>query len=137
MTIDTVDLLLSLGHTQLPAANDPTPDWTQDAACLDDYSVFDAVMEFPEGDTGGAHEARRGAVTQARSACETCPVRRTCLQAGLGNRGWGMWGGFELHAGKPRLRDHAKLAAYLAAGAAQDSNHHTEPGARADVARVA
>lgn len=136
MKIDTVDLLLSLGHAQLPAANDPTPDWTQDAACLDDYAVFDTVMEFPEGNTDGAHQTRRVAVTQARSACDDCPVRRICLQAGLDSRGWGMWGGFELHAGTPRLRDHDELAAYLAGDGAEDTDH-TEPGVHADVARVA
>jgi hypothetical protein len=33
--------------------------------------------------------------------CLSCPVRKECLQAGVENNEWGVWGGVFLTAGKP------------------------------------
>lgn len=33
--------------------------------------------------------------------CRSCPVRAMCLQAGVENSEWGVWGGVYLNNGKP------------------------------------
>lgn len=55
-------------------------DWRHDAACKD----HDTNLFFPE---------RGDILDEARQVCAGCPVRTLCLEQGLENREYGVWGG--------------------------------------------
>jgi hypothetical protein len=60
------------------------PGWQADAACAD---TDDPEAWFPD------RTARPDDVTEPLAICAACPVRRSCLAAGLLGREYGLWGG--------------------------------------------
>jgi hypothetical protein len=76
------------------------PEWHTDAACRD---TADPDAWFP------ARTASAEEIVEPLAICAGCPVRRSCLAAGLVGREYGIWGGTteaqrdaalaELHAG--------------------------------------
>lgn len=60
--------------------------WREDAACRD----RDPDLFFPEGTMGPA----RSQADQAKLVCQSCPVRKQCLDFALRKGiGHGIWGG--------------------------------------------
>lgn len=55
-------------------------------------------------DIGLFYERYEGSSRTAKlvdQMCFSCPVRNICLQAGVDNNEWGVWGGVFLTSGKP------------------------------------
>lgn len=64
--------------------------WSKDAACLD----FDTDLFFDK------YEEDQLVAEGIDSFCQSCPVQRECLAAGVSNHEWGVWGGVYLENGK-------------------------------------
>ncbi len=81
----------------LPLAD--AADWRADAACREiDIEVFFAVDE----------DSQREAI----AVCETCPVRRECLEHAILNREqYGVWGGLREQERKRLVRARRRDAA--------------------------
>lgn len=47
------------------------------------------------------YESDEQVATMIDQACLSCPVMAQCLQFGIDNNEWGVWGGIYLTAGKP------------------------------------
>jgi hypothetical protein len=60
------------------------PGWQANGACAD---TADPDAWFP------AHSAPPDEIAEALATCAGCPVRRSCLAAGLLGREYGLWGG--------------------------------------------
>ncbi len=54
-----------------------------------------SIWRFHEGYESSPRVAR-----QTDQMCLSCPVRKECLQAGIENGEWGVWGGVYLTAGR-------------------------------------
>ncbi|MCB1245882.1 MAG: WhiB family transcriptional regulator [Acidimicrobiia bacterium] len=68
-------------------------DWRESAAC----AGINSDIFFPSSDDESAS-------AQAKSICETCPVRDACLQYSLStNQAAGVWGGLDANE-RRRLR---------------------------------
>lgn len=67
--------------------------WRAKAAC----AGMDPSLFYPEDSVG---------VSEARLVCSTCPVRRPCLDVGMGEE-WGTWGGASQKARKRMRRGRA------------------------------
>jgi hypothetical protein len=65
-------------------ANRITPGWRDRAACA---TADDPEAWFPDPD------ARRSELVGVLTVCQSCPVRRSCLAAGLLGHEQGVWGG--------------------------------------------
>lgn len=66
-------------------------DWTDLAIC-----VGQDVKRFYEG-----YETNPRTAKLTDQMCLSCPVRKECLEAGVENSEWGVWGGIYLENGKP------------------------------------
>lgn len=53
------------------------------------------IRRFHEG-----YEASERTAKLTDAMCLSCPVRKVCLQAGIENNEWGVWGGIFLSNGK-------------------------------------
>lgn len=76
--------------------------WTDDAACLNypakifypDIIDDDGEEWFDEGTIFEAFGDTSSSYDEARTICNTCPVKEACLAHALANKErWGMWGG--------------------------------------------
>lgn len=56
---------------------------------------------MPTNDWYDNYESSQSAARAVDQACLSCPVLAQCLQAGVENSEWGVWGGIYLVAGKP------------------------------------
>lgn len=64
--------------------------WAKDAMCLD----LDTDMFFDK------YEEDEVVAKGVDKLCQSCPVQRECLAAGVSNHEWGVWGGVYLENGK-------------------------------------
>jgi len=46
------------------------------------------------------YESSAAAVTAVERMCNTCPLQRECLSAGVSRNEWGVWGGIYLQDGE-------------------------------------
>ena len=63
-----------------------------------------ALCEAEDIPTSDFYEGYENSESVARSideACLSCPVMAQCLQRGIENNEWGVWGGIYLNSGKP------------------------------------
>lgn len=56
---------------------------------------------MPTNDFYDDYESSESVAKAVDEACLSCPVLAQCLQAGVENGEWGVWGGIFLAAGKP------------------------------------
>jgi len=49
------------------------------------------------------YETKESVARTVDDACLSCPVMAQCLQAGVENGEWGVWGGIYLTSGKPDI----------------------------------
>jgi hypothetical protein len=66
-------------------------DWQDLSIC-----VGQPVWRFYDG-----YETNNRTARLTDEMCLSCPVRKECLQAGVENSEWGVWGGIYLENGKP------------------------------------
>ena len=76
--------------------------WQTRAACIG----ADPDLFFP--DTG-----QRANIAAAKRICASCPVRWSCLQAGLGEK-YGIWGGYTETERRPIIRQQRRNLETLA-----------------------
>lgn len=90
---------MSVSAPSFPLAVDAPTDWRAAAACREvDVEVFFAIDEVSQ--------------REAVAICETCPVRRECLEHAIANREqYGVWGGMREQDRKRLVRARRREAA--------------------------
>jgi hypothetical protein len=53
------------------------------------------------------YESENGVARVVDEACLSCPVMAQCLDRGVENNEWGVWGGIYLNSGKPDMNRNA------------------------------
>lgn len=61
------------------------------------------VAEMPTADFYDNYENSANIARSVDEACLSCPVMAQCLQRGVENGEWGVWGGIYLVSGKPDM----------------------------------
>jgi len=80
-------------------------EWTDLALC--------STSEMPTNDFFDAYEYSASVAKSVDEACLSCPVLAQCLQYGVENGEWGVWGGIYLVTGKPDKNKNAHKSAEI------------------------
>lgn len=91
----------------LDLIDDMAPEWHARALCHPDHG-HDPAIWFPDAPNGSDPNRRKKAIAPAVQICNTCPVKRQCLDAANTNRETaGVWAGVDFEGATKGSHDAA------------------------------